>query len=139
MKPIRLSPPTKKRNRAATLAGDTRGTAGIEMAFIAPVLMLVLTGMLHFGALFFLQSNMADVARETARRLAVGDITAIEAQQFAQDNLVNWGVTFTVTITPSGNDISVDIEAPMSEAALVDPLGLYQTGTIQAHSTMRQG
>ncbi len=130
--------PANLKRRTAALIRDRHGTAGIEMAFVAPVLMLVLTGILHFGSLFLIQNNMSDVARETARRVAVGDMTTTEGMQFAQDNLVNWGVTFTVTVTPSGNDVSVDIEAPMSEAALVDPFGLSPSGTIRARSTMRQ-
>lgn len=124
--------------RTAAFFSDRRGTAGIEMAFVAPVLMVMLTGMMHFGSLFLIQNNMSDVARETARRVAVGDLTQAEGQQFALDNLINWGVTFTVTVTPSGNDISVDIEAPMADAALVDPFGITTSGTIKARSTMRQ-
>lgn len=138
MKRLWLPLQTSIKRRSTALIRNQRGTAGIEMAFVAPVLMVMLTGMLHFGSLFLVQNNMSDVARETARRVAVGDLTETEGKQFALDNLSNWGATYTVTVTPSGNDISVDIVVPMADAALVDPFGLSASGTIKARSTMRQ-
>ncbi len=101
--------------RAAILAPwrDARGVAAVEFAFVMPVLVLILTGVIQLGLLLFLHGNMGDVARDTARRLAVGELTAANAPSYAEGQLVNWGGTFTVTPTmpnpadPNDRDIGV--------------------------------
>lgn len=120
------------------------GGALIEFAFLAPLLLLVVTAVIEFGAMFFLQNNMMNVSRDTARRLAVGDLTsAADAQSHAQANIINWGATFTVNVTePAPSDLNgdyvVEITVPMSDAALIDPFGILGSGTLSAESTMRR-
>ncbi len=81
---------------------------------------------------------MADGARDTARRAAVGELAQAEAVQFAQDSLLNWGVTYDVVVTLNGTDVDVQISLPMSQAALIDLLGLFQSGTLTAAVTARE-
>ena len=66
-----------------------------------------------------------------------------EAASSAQQALVNWGANYDVsvaTIDAGGcnQDIAVAISLPMQEAALMDVLGLFQTGNLAAAVTMRQ-
>ncbi len=132
--------------RAAILAPwrDARGVAAVEFAFVMPVLVLILTGIIQLGLLLFLHGNMGDVARDTARRLAVGELTAANAPSYAEGQLVNWGGTFTVTPTmpnpadPNDRDITVQISVPIADVSLVDIVGVFQTGNMTAASTMRQ-
>jgi len=113
-----------------------RGVAAVEFAIAIPFVLLVLAGIIQFGFVLFLQSHVADVARETARRVAVGEFEQTEAEQFAQDRLLNWGVTYTVAVTfPNPGDVDVQISLPMSQAALIDLLGLFQSGTLTATVT----
>jgi hypothetical protein len=104
----------------------------------------VLTGIIQFGAVLFIQHNMGEVARESARRVAVGAMTQTQAEQFVDDTLVNWGTTFDVAVTvvpdpadPTESDVDVVITAPMSEVALIDILGVFKGRTLRAASTMR--
>ena len=120
------------------------GVAAIEFAFIAPILILLLTGIIQFGGVLFIQHNMGEVARESARRVAVGAMTPTQAKQFVDDSLVNWGATFDVAVTvvpdpadPTDTNVSVVITAPMSEVALLDILGVFEGGTMRAANTMR--
>ncbi len=116
-----------------------RGVAAVEFALAIPFVLLVLSGIIQFGFVLFLQSHVADVARETARRVAVGEFEQTEAEQFAQDSLLNWGVTYTVAVTfPDPDDVDVQISLPMSQAALIDLLGLFQSGTLTAAVTARE-
>lgn len=114
----------------------------IEFALILPVLLGILSGIIQFGGLFFLQNTMAQVARETARALVTGEIEVSGAQDYADARLINWGITYSVTATPPNppttNDFVVEISAPLAEASLVDLLGLFETGTLEAQATMRQ-
>ncbi len=123
---------------------NERGVAAIEFALAIPIVLLVLSGIIQFGFVLFLQSHVADVARDTARRAAVGELAQAEAEQFAQDRLLNWGVTYSVAVTlpdpsdPNDNDVDVQISLPMSQAALIDVLGLFQSGTLTAAVTARE-
>ena len=115
-----------------------RGVAAIEFAIVVPFVLLVLAGIIQFGFALFLQSHVADIARDTARRVAVGDFEQAEAVQFAQDSLLNWGVTYTVAVTLPDPDVVVQISLPMSQAALIDLLGVFQSGTLSATVTARE-
>lgn len=121
---------------------DCAGVAAIEFAIIAPVVIALLTGIIQFGFVLFIQNHMVDVARDAARRFAVGETTQAETVQFAQDTLINWNVTYTVTVTPpnpsdlNDNDVTVDISLPRSHAAIADIFGLFQSGTLNASVTM---
>ena len=114
-----------------------RGVAAVEFALVIPFVLLLLSGIIQFGFVLFLQSHVADVARETARRAAVGELEQAEAIQFAQDSLLNWGVTYDVVVTLNGTDVDVQISLPMSQAALIDLFGLLQSGTLAATVTAR--
>ncbi len=114
-----------------------RGVAAIEFAIVVPFVFLVLAGIIQFGFVLFLQSHVADVARDTARRVAVGEFEQAEAVQFAQDSLLNWGVTYTVAVTDPDPDVVVQISLPMSQAALIDLLVVFQSGTLSATVTAR--
>ncbi|MEC4687821.1 MAG: TadE family protein [Nitrospirota bacterium] len=115
-----------------------RGVAAVEFALAIPFVLLVLSGIIQFGFVLFLQSHVADVARDTARRAAVGELTQAEAEQFAQDKLLNWGVTYDVVVALNGTDVDVQISLPMSQAALIDVFGLFQSGTLTAAVTARE-
>ncbi|MCZ6610610.1 MAG: TadE/TadG family type IV pilus assembly protein [Alphaproteobacteria bacterium] len=122
---------------------DRDGAAAVEFAFILPILLLLFSGIVQFGSIMFLENHMTNVARETSRRVAVGELAQDDAKKSAQQALINWGVTYEVLITPSsaggGNDdITVAISLPMADAALMDVLGVFQSGNLTATVTMRQ-
>ena len=119
------------------------GVAAVEFAFILPILLLLFSGIVQFGAIMFLENHMTNVARETSRRVAVGELAQADAAGSAQQALVNWGVTYDVDVDSvdmgGGNqDIAVAISLPMREAALMDVLGVFQSGNLTAAVTMRQ-
>lgn len=125
------------------LGKDERGVAAVEFAFIVPILLVMFSGIVQFGSVMFLENHMTNVAREASRRVAVGELAQAEAATAVQGSLINWGVTYNVSVETSdagdGNeDITVAISLPMADAALVDVLGLFQTGNLSASVTMRQ-
>ena len=75
-----------------------RGAAVVEFALVLPVLVALVVGMMQYGWYFYVSQSSSSAARETARRLVVGDCRASgEAQTFArgQSSLgamtVTWG------------------------------------------------
>ncbi len=122
-----------------------KGAALVEMALVLGLLLALVFGIIEFGSAFFLRQNMLHAAREAARTLAVKEATAAEAIVVAQDHLANIaGVDFTITVTePDPNvaedhDVVVAITAPLSQAALGDPLGVLGDGTLEVEVTMRK-
>ncbi len=124
---------------------DQRGVAAVEFAFVVPILVMIFAGITQFGLAFFLQGNMGFTAREVARSLAIGEIsTNSQAQTLADSKLSNWGVDFDVNTTfpdpndPNNNDYTVVITAPLSEASIIDILGIFGDGTLSATASMRE-
>ena len=124
---------------------DVRGVAALEFAFVLPFLVIILAGIVQFGAIFFIQNNMVNVAREVSRALSVGSIeTTAEAETLANGKLVNWGIAFDIDTTipdpddPADTDYTVVITAPLSDAAIFDILGVFQDGTLRAQASMRE-
>ena len=66
---------------------DETGATAVEFALVfCVVLVPLLMGLLQFGWYFYTAQVAGSAARETARRLAVGDCrTGVEASQFAAD------------------------------------------------------
>jgi hypothetical protein len=120
------------------------GIAIIEMALAVPLLIVLLSGIVQFGGMFFLRSQMVNIARDTSRRLAVGDMTPSQVQPYVASAFGSWPNVFTVSVKmptpsiPSDKDVIVTIQVPMAEASLMDIFGLFQTGDLTAKVTMRQ-
>ena len=123
---------------------ENGGVAAVEFAFVLPVLVILLAGMIQFGLVLFTQHNMGEVTRETARRVAVGALTQTQAVQFAEDQLVGLSTTFDIDVTvpdpsdPTDTDVEVVITAPMEDVAVIDILGILEGRTLHASSTMRE-
>ena len=115
---------------------DVSGVSALEFAVIVPIALTLLSGIIQFGFVLFIENHMADVARDAARRFSVGESNQSETVQNAQDTLLNWGVTYTVAVTPNANDVIVQVSLPMSSVAIIDMLGLFQSGTLSANVTM---
>ena len=116
---------------------NQRGVAAVELAFVLPVLIILLTGIAQMGLIFFVQNNMVSVSQETARLVSLGELTAGEGQTYADGHLINWGMTYNISVQQVGDDIVVDIAVPLSDVALVDYLGLFKTGDLTTQSSMR--
>ena len=125
------------------LLRDDRGTPVIEMAIVLPLLMLLILGMTEFAMLFFAQNTMWNVAREAARRMAVADMTATEAQTFVQ-NMLPGHLTYNVNAqepdpnNPADEDVVVTIDAAMRDASIINYLNLIPDNTFGARVTMRR-
>ena len=61
------------RGRSCVRGRHQGGAAAVEFALILPVLLLVLFGIIQYGYYFFAAQNGSSVAREAARKVAVGD------------------------------------------------------------------
>ena len=130
------------------------------MALVVPMLILVFSGIIQFGVIFFLHNNMVNAARHATRGLSVKEVTvggsascsgapAGSAEELACNHLSGWAsTTFTLAVCnptvpgphcdAGSSDVAVEITVPLSEASLWDALGLFQTGTLEARVIMRE-
>ena len=118
------------------------GSAAVEFAIVLPIFLMILFGIIQFGAVLFLHTNMVSAAREAARRMAVAEMTKPQAEVYAQTYLADWSLIFTVVATeppvgvPNG-DVSVQITVPAADAALLN-FPIAWPGTLTALVTMRR-
>ncbi len=143
------------------LAGIRRDDGGIavEFALLAPLLLIIVFGIIQFGYAFYIQINMTNSVREAARALAVGSANVGGASTCAAANtgtaeavactglagLFVTGFTITAcsptnnnaTLCPLNTDVGVWLTIPRSSIALGDLLGFFDTGNMSAYAVMR--
>jgi hypothetical protein len=123
---------------AKLVAADGAGSA-VEFALVAPLLLALLLGIIQFGTIFFTYNTMSQVGRDTARRMAVGELTTIsEAQAHATSLLPAWVQGATIDPTFSAETARVIISVGLAEVSLVDFLGLFSEQEIETVAEMRK-
>ena len=120
---------------------DENGGVLVEATLIIPVLLLLFASIVQFGYAYAVKSDMTDTARETARRMAVGEFLTIQdAKDYALGKL-GFGLLYEVTpVDPVGTttDVSMTIEVQKSAIAIFDMLGVFTSGTMTAQVVMRK-
>ncbi|HUE46474.1 MAG TPA: TadE family protein [Aestuariivirgaceae bacterium] len=111
------------RKHSARFGRDQRGSPAVEFAMIAPVLILLILGIVQFGFVFYTYNEMMNGAREGARRLAVGasDTSAIERSkatmalvrpyEFEPDSTSPDAVTMTIKLKFSDAMVITKLES----------------------------
>jgi Flp pilus assembly protein TadG len=119
---------------------DQGGASAVEFALIAPLLFTLLLGIIQYGSLFLIQNRMTDAARDTARRLAVGDIgNESDAEDYAVAQLADMSPRFKATATlphAPDHDVSVTITVPKEDVAWVNLVGFGMDGNLTAQFHM---
>lgn len=84
---------------------EERGAAALELGIVAPLMFVLLFGMVQYGYLFWSLTTASATAREAARRMEVGNEWATCAQRWAVTHARNAAVgDRTVTVTRSYTD-----------------------------------
>lgn len=140
MRRFQLSQPRARGERGR------EGAIAIEFALIAPVLLLILFGIIEFGSVMYVRHVMFFAAREAARSYVTGtSATTSAAVDVAKTALSDGNAAgdFSVSATASGLGtdsglITVTISTPMSDAALVNalPNNLLGDSNLTASATM---
>jgi hypothetical protein len=128
----------RERPRAPSFWHERDGVSAVEFAFVLPIVILLLGGIFQFGFALFMQGHIAEVARETSRYVAVGEFNESEAISFAEDSLINPGVTYDIDVTlpdpsdPNDRTVEVSITAPLAQLSPIDILGLFEDSELTA-------
>jgi Flp pilus assembly pilin Flp len=124
------------------------GAAAVEFALVLPVLLALVMAIIDFGWLYFVENQISYAVRSVSRDVSVGtianDLPTIKSE--VQNRLSN--LPFSVpdpTVCPpfdaacpstGANEISIVVSVPMADAALINFLGLFSSGSIDVAVTM---
>lgn len=123
-----------------------RGAAVVEFAIVAPVLLLLILGMIEYGRLVMVQQVITNATREGARAAVLDGATTTGVTTIVNDFLTGSRVSgAVVTVTPNppstaafGDPVTVSVQVPFTEVSwLPTPMFLSNT-TLSATTVMRR-
>lgn len=89
------------------------GAVAVEFALIAPLLLLLVFGLIQYGFYFWSMQGGSSAAREAARRAAVGQpATCAEFRDYVKDRIGVTGEKDSADITRSYTDVAGNAVAP---------------------------
>ena len=142
---MRIRSPSPRRNLGATERG---GAAAVEMAFAAPLLLLILFGLFEIGHAFMTKHLMEDSARAGCRAAMVPRTTNARVMDTIQQSLASKGIRGAATTirvnggntdvsqAKAGDDVRVEITLALSNIWIVP--GRYLSGQLIASCNRRR-
>ena len=128
----------RKKFRAAEDSAAERGVVAVEMVVVAPVLIMLLLGVVEFGRYYNASINVTSAAREAVRKVALYDSASAAAAATAAASPVTVSVD-AVTPCPAsgiGGDASITLTSAFTFDAFLVGLG---NKTITRTAVMRCG
>jgi len=114
---------------------DQNGNATVEFTLWLPLIAGIIVGAFDLNIVMTTQSTMWDVARDTARRVAIGQYDAISGQKYALSQLkfmnFNYGVDVAVN-----KDVVVTVKTNLKDVALLGVMGRSTGYQLTAAVTM---
>jgi Flp pilus assembly protein TadG len=131
--------------RRAPAATRRWGTAAVEFALIAPLVVMLVLGMIEFSRLMMVEEVLTNAAREGCRQAVLTGSTTGNATSTVDTYLSGAGIAgYTTTVSPdpstaqAGTAITVRISVPYSQVTwLPSPIFLGSV-TLTVNVTMRK-
>lgn len=123
-----------------------RGAAVVEFALVAPLLFLLVFGMIEYGRMVMVQQLLTNASREGARIGVLDGSTTADVSTTVSDYLANASVAgSTVTVAPNppssagfGEPVTVTVSVPFNQVSWL-PAPLFLNGTtLQSSTVMRR-
>ena len=115
---------------------DERGSATVEFVLWLPFFFTLLAGIADLSFIFTTNASMWDVARDTARRLALHQVTVAEAESFARGAVALGDPSNYVVSVLDGDDVVVEISTTVAEASVFGVYAALMPGDLIARVTM---
>jgi Flp pilus assembly protein TadG len=126
-------------SRLARLAGDRRGGVAVEMAFLLPILLLLLLGVMEFGRMAWTKATLTYAVQEAGRCASVLATcsTPAQVQKAARDktaalNIADADITITALQNTTGPACSWRISATVTRGFILKKLPDIPTPVITA-------
>lgn len=103
---------------------DDRGTGTLEFVLWVPVVVFILLAVVDATVLYLHHTEMWNISRDVARRIAVGEITEAEAEETIKESLFLASDEYFIrTSNPKYLDVQVSIQTRVSDASV---FGIYE-------------
>jgi len=112
------------------------GNATVEFTLWIPLIAGIIVGAFDLNIVLTTQSTMYDVARDTARRVAIGQYDANGGQNYALSRLKFMNFKYGVDVAV-GTDVVVTVQTYLSDVALLGVMGGVTKYKLTAAVTMR--
>jgi Flp pilus assembly protein TadG len=124
------------------------GAATVEFALVAPLVFLVVFGIIAVGRGLMVTHALSSAASQACRRAVVGSLSTSAVTTNVSNNLAAWGIrdqTTTVQVNgatndpaaaASGDQITVTVSLPMSSVLIVP--GFSSSGQVTRTYTLRK-
>ncbi|MBX7166114.1 MAG: pilus assembly protein [Pirellulales bacterium] len=125
---------------------NRKGAALVEFAIVAPILFLLVFGMIEYGRMVMVQQVLTNASREGARLGVLDGTTTADVEDAVDTYLLSANISgATVSVTPSppssagyGAPVNVSVSVPFNQVSWL-PTPLYLGGkTLSATTTMRR-
>ena len=118
---------------------DERGSVTIEFVLWVPVMAVILVAATDATVLYLHHTEMWNVSRDVARRVAVGDMSEADAATVVQNEMFLYSRAYTVaTSDPTDLDVRIMIQTSIADASVFGffkpVMGRYLTAMV----TMRR-
>ncbi len=125
--------------RVSKFLHDEHGSATIEFVLWVPIFVVILVAATDATVLYLHHTEMWNVSRDVARRVAVGDMTEADAAAAVQNEMFLYSRAYTVaTSNPTDLDVQIMIQTSIADASVFgffEPImGRYLTASV----TMRR-
>lgn len=118
-----------------------RGAAAVEFALLAPILIMLILGIMEFGRAYNVQVSLTNAAREGARSMAISKnentarARAIYAAAHLNPSLENGNITFARTTGTAGCPVDAQVTATVAYSlstmtGIAGPFALTGKGTM---------
>lgn len=115
---------------------NDEGNATVEFVLWLPLIVGIVVGAFDLNIILMTQSNMWNVARDTARRISTGELDAAAGQAYALEQLTYMNFEYGVDISVD-TDVVVDIDTFLSNVAVIGSMGAMGDYAVSASVTMR--
>ncbi|MCA9173296.1 MAG: pilus assembly protein [Planctomycetales bacterium] len=131
--------------RTRSSRSERRGTAAVEFALVAPILLLVVMATVEFGRGMLVKQVLTNASRVAAREASLPNSTSAEVTTSATNYALSSGVSgVTVTVDPSptvataGDSITVSVSVNFDDVSWLPSAWFLGGVNLQASSVMRK-
>lgn len=118
--------------------GTERGAVAVEFAILAPVLIMILMGIIEFGRAYNAQVSLTNAAREGVRVMAISNnqaparAAARNAAVSLNPGLVDSNITFTAATCAPNRQMTVTVTYSLSTlTGIAGPFAMTGRGVMQ--------
>ncbi|GAA1873282.1 hypothetical protein GCM10009687_46440 [Asanoa iriomotensis] len=117
-----MAPSRPRRSAGAAFGGKRdRGAAAVEAAFVFPILLLIVFGIIDFGRMLNAQMNVTEAAQQGARIASFGDRPDDRVRELAGDDARVSAIRVCEVAGSAGGDARVTVTASFE---FVTPVGV---------------